>query len=455
MSRVRQAPTNELGGGGITAPYGYITSWDPTAETRWPNSVRIYDQMRRDGHIQSVLRALTLPLRRTPKRVVGDDVRPEIVDFVTANLGLNPEGGGRRRRRDQGISWDEFEQHALLMLPFGHMFMEQVYAIGPPITPIDGLDVAANLHKLAPRLPQTIYRFHIADDGMLSAIEQYVSDSKGIWREQLIPIERLVAFVNEREGSDWTGTSVLRSAYPHWYLKQQIMRFDAMGIERNSMGIPEIEYDPEKGNATVAIDVAKKLRAGEEAGFAHETGAYRMTIHGVQGQLRDPLPSLKYHDQEIARSMLAMFLDLGHDAGARSLGTTFVDFFVLAQQSVLDFECETVTEHVIRDLVEINFGADEPYPELVADEISADSAPTVDSLAELVKVGAITPDVELESFLRERWGFPQAGGGVEPLPLVSPVVEMPRKLTAASEAPTLDELEARLLALRTGDGRPG
>lgn len=446
---IKDAPVTELGAPGVTSINGWPQTWETTPEVTWPTSVTVYDRMRRDAHVASSLRAITLPIRRNTWRIdQTPDVRPEVVEHVRSDLGINDPDQGRQRRRRNGVSWDETLQHALLMLTFGHMPLEQVYAIE---------NGRAHLRKLAPRMPQTIWKFNLAPDGGLDSITQWVFDGNTRWREQLIPMDRLVFFVNEREGSDWTGQSLLRSVYGHWLIKQQLIKIDAMACERNGMGVPVVTYG-EQGNKTEALTIARNVRSGEDAGLAIPEGQYGFDLKGVVGSVRDILPSIRYHDQEIARGALAMFLDLGHDTGARSLGDTFLDFFVLAQQSVVDYICETVTEHVIRDLVEINYGPDEPYPELTADEITADGQPAADGLAALVKAGVITPDERLEESLRDRWGYPAIEQSTRSVPVapVVPVAPGPPQLVpvAASGAPTLDELEARLAALRANQGRP-
>lgn len=435
---LKDAPTTELGGPGIRGDKGWLDTWETTPELVWPHSTYVYDRMRIDGHLAGCLRAITLPLRRADWYLEADpEVRPEVAEFVRTELGL--DDAGRQRRRRQGIRWGEFLQHALLELPFGHMFFEQVYEIA---------DGVAHLRKLAPRMPRTIIEFKIARDGGLDSIVQTIPDDRGFWHEVRIPMDRLVAFVNDREGSNWAGTSVLRPAYPHWLIKQQLMRIDAMSGERNGMGIPWVEYDQAAGgNERTALDIARNVRAGEEAGVATPVGAYRFSLVGLTGSIRDILASIKYHDQEGARLLLAMFLDLGHDNGARSLGDTFLDFFVLAEQAVGDQVAEVTTEHVIRDLVEINYGPDEPYPLLKCAEITGDGAPTAEALYQLARGGYITPDPGIEAVLRKRYDFPALagdGGGrtVE--------IDGPGGDEVVVDTATLSQLEERLDRLRRG-----
>ncbi|WP_343091546.1 phage portal protein family protein, partial [Clostridioides difficile] len=62
---------------------------------------------------------------------------------------------------------------------------------------------------------------------------------------------------------------------------------------------------------------------------------------------------------------------LGTQTGSWALGTTFADFFVGSLQAVAMHIADVTQQHVIDDLVDLNWGEDEPAPQLVFDEIGA------------------------------------------------------------------------------------
>lgn len=403
---------HEIGGSGTYSPSGYIVELgEDTPELRWPNSVVVYDRMRRsESKCGSVLRAINFPIRGTDWRVEDSpDVRPEVANFVRTNLGLQPKGAGRRRRRDQGISWDSLLRPSLLHLPFGHMFFEPVYQIAGPGPDQAGLPPGpyAHLASMAPRLPRTLTGINIADNGDLAGIRQLVVRSDGRTNEVTIPADRLVPFVNDREGSDWAGMSILRTAYKHFLLKDMLERVGAMMIERNGMGVPVVNYPPE-GDRGLALALATGFRAGEQSGGALPVG-YSVELVVPKGQVPDALPQIRYHGEQIPHSVLAMFLDLGTTAtGARALGETFVDFFTMSLNAVIAYTEETATEKISRTLVALNFGDDEPYPEIVADPLMPQAPVTADAVAQLVTAGVITADDALEADVRRRFGLPRA-----------------------------------------------
>ena len=141
---------------------------EQSLELEWPRSIEVYDRMRRsDAQVASVLRAVTLPVERTAWRVDGTGCRDEVTQHIAGDMGLPILGADAspipRRTRDR-FSWTEHLRLALLMLPFGHMYFEQVYRYDD-----QGM---VHLRKLGPRMPRTIGTINVAKDGGLESIEQ-------------------------------------------------------------------------------------------------------------------------------------------------------------------------------------------------------------------------------------------------------------------------------------------
>jgi hypothetical protein len=170
------------------------------------------------------------------------------------------------------------------------------------------------------------------------------------------------------------------------------------------MGLPVVKYD-QSHTREEALEVARNARAGAYAGVALPEGM-SLELLGVTGTTKDELPLVEYHDRQMTRQALAMFLDLGHDRGAQNLGETFVDYFKLSLSATTGMVGLTTTEHVIRDLVEQNWGPDEPYPALTCPPISSEL--TAAAIKQLVDAGIITPDDDLEDDMRRRHGLPKA-----------------------------------------------
>lgn len=380
---------------------------ETTPELRWPLCIPVYDAMRKqDAQVGSVLRAVTHPVRSTRWWLDPNGANAAVVDHVSRDLGIPVMGqqqmAGRTRQR---FSWPFHLRHALLSLPFGHMYFEQVYWIDP-ITDL------AHLRKLGPRMPRSITKFNVARDGGLLSIEQRADGTR---TDVTIPVSRLVAYVNEREGGNWAGTSLLRTAYKNWLLKDRILRTQTSSIDRQGMGIPI--YTAGENALADEIDAGEQLamdaRAGDNAGAAIRHGA-KFDLVGVTGELPDTMKPIQYHDEQIARAVLAHFLNLGTQTGSWALGSTFADFFTQSLQAVAQDIADVATAHIIEDLVDLNWGPDEPAPRLVFDEIGSNKAAIALAIKTLVDAGVITPDEALEAYTRLALKLPPKNGDATP-----------------------------------------
>lgn len=370
---------------------------ETTPELRWPLSVAVFDRMRRqDAQVASVLRAVTSPIVRTQWRVDGSGCDEAVTRFVASNLGLpivgaDDEGDHRadHRGRDR-FSWEEHLRLALLMLPFGHMFFEQVYR---PWDPETG---TYRLRKLGPRLPRSIARINVARDGGLISIEQH---GDGVVANTVLPVNRLVAYVLDREGGNWLGQSLLRSAYKNWLLKDRALRTWSTSIDRNGIGIPIYTAGEKEKSLTAGQELAEDVRAGENAGGAIPNGA-KLDLVGVSGELPDIEKFVQYHDAQIARSALGHFLNLGGQTngqvGSYNLGSVFEGTFHLGLDAVADQVKTTADAHIIEDLVDINFGSSVPAPRLVYDPIGTRQS----ELDRIREAAGLSSDADLVKFLR-------------------------------------------------------
>jgi hypothetical protein len=406
------APVTEIGLVVANATMWWPQDHEETVELRWPDSVTMYDRMRRqDSTVRSSLQAVKLPIQRTTWRIDPNGARPLVVEACADELGLPIVGGAPRpvlRTRDR-FSWADHLRLALLKLDFGHSFFEQTYRIDA-----SGF---AHIRKLGWRPPRTISRVVVARDGGLEAIWQY-----GVG--EAIPVSQLVAYVNEREGGNWLGQSLIRPAYKPWMLKDRALRVQAQTLDRNGLGIPvyeagaEPDYEglqPEDRQKAVQAEMdggaklAQAYRSGDNSGAAIRNGS-KLTLMGVTGTLPDSDKPIRYYDEQISAAVLANFLSLGGDnaTGSYALGKTFAEFFVQSLQTLALDIADVATMHIVEDFVDLNFGTDEPAPRIVFDEIGAQQLATAQAIKMLIDCGALRADDPLETFLRERYTLPAA-----------------------------------------------
>ncbi|PRI10926.1 phage portal protein family protein [Leucobacter massiliensis] len=459
-----QADAGVLGWGKLTAE-----THEENPDLQWPHSIDVFDRMRRaDPQVKSVLRAVTLPIMRTEWVIDGTGCRPEVVAHVAGDLGLPVKGEPfvAPLRTKGRFSFKEFLRLALLELVYGHSFFEQVY---------DQSSGATHLGKLAWRPPRTIADVEVAKDGGLVAIKQHGRDGRA---EVEIPVDRLVAFVNEREGANWIGESLLRSAYKMWILKDRVLRIQALAAERNGLGLPVFTAAAPPEGASYeeivawadqeiarGLDIAKGARAGDAAGASLAHGSTLQFV-GVTGKIPDLDKPIRYYDEQIARAVLAHFLNLGTETGSWALGSTFANFFTDSLNAVAQHIADVTNQHVIEDLVDLNWGTSEPAPRLVPAAIGEQQPVTAEAIRALIDCGAIEADEPLEAWIRERFGAPvkaepavgrEKDSDADAAARARAAAEIAQKVYLATDKVPLRQDEARELirlagADLTGDG---
>lgn len=415
-------PQRELGVGDTGSAAGTSDWWhsltlERVPELRWPNAYTVYDDMLTSPQVAGVFSAVIQMILGTGWRIDGTGCDPDITRHVARDLavpivGVSAEDDDTTLPVEDKFSWDEHAEIAVdEYLRYGHSVFEQK-AVGGP----DGPDGLWHLGKLGWRSGRTI-KFNTARDGGLVSLEQSATGgalSSRLTKPVPLPVSRVVVYARNRRGGNWHGESLLRPAYGPWMMSSRAQRLELVLGER--AGAPVVVYkagaDDEDLGPGKAI--AKSVRVGREAGVALPKGA-DLLLKGIDGQLPDLDKIIKRHDERIAGSVLANFLNLGSQSGTGSyaLGATFFNAFMLALRKVAKDIARTASRHVVADLVRWNWPG-ERAPRLVFDEIGANRDALVQALATLVQAGVLTADQDLEQFVRAAIGIPGMGTGTRP-----------------------------------------
>lgn len=345
-------------------PWGqWVDDVEIAPQLKWPNSIKIFDDMGNDAQCQGLFLGATAAIERYVWYIEPNDQPARWVKLLAADLNLpigldaaieaqNSAVKRARLRTKKRFSWYLHVHTALKALKYGHYYFEQVGEItdeGPGGKP------CWRLRKLGPRHPRTITEIIVARDGGLVAIQQgwpgAAVPGVNVNRNPPIPVDQLVGYVWDQEPGNWVGRSMYRPMYRNYLIKDRLLRVDAIKHERNGVGMPIVEA-PEGATAAQIRDLdkmAQEYKVGERGGGALPFGA-KMTLQGTQGTLPDTIASMRFQNEEMARSMLMMFMQLGQtETGSRSLGKTFIDWFSIQQQMIADWLCDVANEHIIED----------------------------------------------------------------------------------------------------------
>ena len=397
----RSSLATEIGATGTAFYGGQITTDEFNVALKGTNGAKTYDKMRRtDAQVNATLKVIELPIRAATWTIEAED--DKVREFLEEQF-------------FKRLSFDRILEHILLMLPFGFEVMEKVYEL-------DGGKMW--LRKLAHRAQTTIWRWDVDENDELAGVVQQAR--KGGSLETLkIPVEKLVVFSHAQEGNNFEGISILRSAYKHWFIKDNLYRIDAIAHERFGIGIPKAtapeSYTPD--DKTAMENALKNYKAGEKAYFFIPPG-WEVDIMGANSNARyDPLPTIGHHDEMISRNVLAQFLNLGTtQTGSRSLGESMQDLFMFSIKAIGDQIQEGLNLQVVAPLLELNF----PNAEGRIRYADLDTRPmkeVAETLKALVDSGIVKPDADLEDWARDVTDLPPRVEGETEEPEAAPEIQ--------------------------------
>lgn len=381
---------SELGQSGTYIFDGFISGEEYNLELTGLQALRIWDEMRRsDASVAAALKAVKLPVKGVEWLVepASDDPRDiEIADFA-------------RHVIFDILRWKKTLGEIMTYLDFGFSVFEEVfdYAV------VDGKDRIV-LSKLAFRKQRSILKWQA--DGK-PGVTQLTMTGQSV----PIPARDIVVFTNEQEGDNYEGVSLLRPAYKHWFIKDKLYQIDAVGHERQALGVVDIAYPIGAKDADIkkAENLARNVRANEEGFISHfkdwDVGFMNM---GAQS-LKDTEPSINHHDRQISKSVLVQFIDLGatSGSGSRAVGEPQMKLFEQAVQAITTSIADTFNDNVMKDLIDMNFNVTD-YPKLKAGQINKDKiVELAESIAKLVVAGFINPTKEDEVYIRGIMGLPE------------------------------------------------
>jgi len=385
-------------------------------ELRGILGIRKFREMRNDAQVRASLRIMKTPVlaARWFVEPFDDSERSkEIADFIWTNLTAM-----------MSTSWPKFLTETLLMLDYGYYCFEKVYDIrmfnGEPRI------VWKKFEPIHPLTINQIYYDHY--DGSPRFIDMRVPGHD-------IPIDKALVFSFDQEGGHLEGRSVLRSAYKHWFYKENLYKIDAIQKERHGVGVPIIKLPPNfnEQDKNAAHTIGRDLRANEKAHVVLPP-MWEIEFAQLHGHNVNVMQSISHHGMMIYENVLGGFMNLEATAAASAVVDTQEQMFMRATRFIADIIRDTINKYAIPQLVRWNWGIEE-YPELKVRRLGD----TVDwrtiSFAHRNYIGAgvLEPDEELERWVRTEMDLPGKDKGTvrsvdKPQ---QPEVDLPRQSTAA------------------------
>lgn len=303
------------------------------------------------------------------------------------------------------------------MYEFGFSVIEKVYETREWAPKRNGANRRkyTMLKKLAPRPTPTIGEIKYDNNGGPVSVEQMAVQADGKPVKKTIPIEKLIIFSFNKKGGNLEGKSILRTAYKHWYYKENLYKIDGIQKERHGMGFPVIElpigYKPT--DVVAGNELVQNIRTNEKGGAVLPPN-FILRFLELPGQPVDVLRSIEHHNGMIMLNTMTQFLLLGMEGtgGGRATSGSHQDMFMKSNRYAAQLICDELNYYCIPQLVAYNFDTDK-LPRLAVRNIgeSKELQQWASAIANLMANNAITPDIETEQWIRTILDAPLKRGG--------------------------------------------
>ena len=424
---------SDVGSTGLSAFSGYVRE-EFLPDLIGRQGARVYREMQDNSPIiGAILFAILGVMRKVDWRVEPAN------DSAEAQQGADFADS---LRFDMSHTWEDFIAEALSMLPYGYAPHEIVYkkrtgfrGFGSKIPGSKYDDALIGWHKLPIRGQDTVLKWFFGPNGEVLGLTQQP------WIGPLIdiPMEKMLLFRPSMHKNNPEGRSILRNAYrPYFFIKrleeQEAVLFERMSglpvmrvpnalLENAAAGVP---------NAVAALNAYKKLvanvRIDEQMGvllpsdtYPGQNGPssvpmYEFKLETPQSgrQALDSNTPIMRHKVDILTSVLCDFIEMGHTSrGAQNLAETKVDLFMQGAEGWLNSIAATLNRHGLPRLWALNGWDMATCPEFVPDMAQRTDLDMLGNFfLHLSQSGMpLFPDPDLESYVRDAAGLPDAADG--------------------------------------------
>lgn len=379
--------------------------------------IKAYREMEsNDDTVGAILFAIKMLIRQVEWHIEpgGDSAKDkEAAEFVESCL------------YDMQNTWTDTISEILSFLPYGWSFHEIVYKrrngkTRDRSTSSKYTDGKIGWQKIPPRAQDTLYKWEYDDKDNLVAMIQQPPPTYELFR---IPMRKAMLFRTESVKDNPEGRSILRNAYRSWYFKRRIQEIEAIGIERDLAGLPVLYakegldiWDNEDAEAVqihaALTTMVKNIRRNEYEGLVLPNG-YKAELLSTGGTRQfDTNAIINRYDTKIAQTVLADFIMLGHEkTGSFALSSDKTQLFASSIGAFLDVICETFNNQGIPALIDVNgscFDGITDYPALAHGDIDKRDITQLSTfIKDMVGVGVLIPDEELEDYVRTAGNLPE------------------------------------------------
>lgn len=398
--------TKQIGASGTYFFKGYITAEEYSIDLQGKYGLQVYDVMRKsDPTVHIALQVCKQP-------IIGCDWFIEPASNEPRDIEIADHANYEFFQRK--LDYWNIMREGMSFLDFGFYIAEKVF---DPNAMWNGKRYIG-LSKIASRKQRSILGFQTDAGG--EGVSQILPNGRtnGITGNNTanIPREKLMYVINDQEGENYFGVSMLRYAYKPWKIKDGLEIMNAVALENMALGIPYIKKGingatVDEGELQMARERLRQQRVNEEA-FLEYPASIEIGWTDMKGNTtKDVMPTIEYQDHQILLSVLAQFLLLGSGdgSGSRAVSQDHSRLYVKSLESTAKIWQTAFQKDVLEQWVDLNY-SDLPngYPQLQHATISdEDVTETATAVQNLMTAGAIHADRDSENRLRRMLNLPE------------------------------------------------
>ncbi len=339
---------------------------------------------------------------------------------------------------DMDHTWNDVLAEMLDALVYGWSWCELVYKVREE-------DNRIGWDKWLPIGQTSLYQWEYDTRGNLVALTQQAPPD---FIPRTIPRDKSLHFKLHAPKHNPEGKSILQNAYYSWYVRSNLEQIEAIGIERDLVGLPILWLPPhilqqitdaDKAAYTAYEDLITNLRRDEQEGLMmplerdvdgnklYDIALLSGEQGGASGAKVKVSEVIQRHDIRICMTVMADWLLIGHQqsSGSYNLVVEKGRLFSQALTTVLDSIAAEVNHRAVKQLWEYNAFPLASIPVLTHDDVDdANLGVLSQYILALSNAGLdFTGDEDLENRLRDLAELPHR---TVPLPEVPDEPDKPK-----------------------------
>jgi hypothetical protein len=421
-------PADEIGFVGTRRAGGMLVE-EFLPELAGTRGIQVFREMgANDPIVGSMLTALKLLARQVTWSATPADQSPrarEIADWFETVMD------------DMNTTWDVALSGMMSFLQYGWFVGEIVpkrrlgmdpgmAEDGRPLPSSRFRDGLWGLQTIEPRLQDTLVDWTYDGDAPVAMHQQNPLTGE----TAKVPLVKCVHLTTTAERANPEGVSVLRAAYLPWYMKRRLQELEAIGVERDLVGMPMAEVpvsvlssrasDNDKATLSKVRETVTKVRRNETDGLvfpmAYDDNGrpmYKFSLLTSGGARQFDIGAIvTRYDQRILLAGLTDFLLLGHEGvsglGVTSIGSTKVDLVNAALETYVNLIAAEINAKVSPLLMRLNGWPTELAPTWVPGRVDAVDLDQLGKyITALAQAGMpLFPNPELEQHLSQMADLP-------------------------------------------------